>query len=123
MNTLTDMTIQVSIRPMTDAPTKTGRYPVLHRGSIAGDAFYWHPDDTEQIFASSPSAKIRAGWQQLPPFGPTHWVDTSEVATKIPMDSCKRFWADKNGFPDDAPYRSENKTPVKKSLFKRIFSW
>jgi hypothetical protein len=118
------MSIQVAILPMTDTPTKTGRYPVLHRGSVAGDAFYWHPDDTTQIFISSPSAKIRAGWQGLPHFGPTHWVDTSELGEHIPMvTDCKRFWADKNGFPADAPLRPEIKTTVKKSLFKRIFSW
>lgn len=118
------MNIQVTIRPMTEKPTKTGRYPVLHRDSVAGDALYWHPDDTLRIFASSPSAKIRAGWQQLPDFGPTHWVDTSGLGEQIPLASeCKRFWADKNGFPAGALLRPEIKTPVKESLFKRIFSW
>lgn len=110
------MTIQLTIRPMTETPTQSGRYPVLHRGSVAGDAFYWCPEDV------ATNTKLYAGWQQLPDFGPTHWIDTAELAEKLPLEwDSKRFWADRNGFPTNNPPKPV-KVAQKKSLFSHIFS-
>lgn len=110
------------LRLMTDPPSRTGRYAVLHSGHTVGHAWYWHPDDVaNKEKYHDPLGTMRAGWQQLPPFGPTHWIDL--YAASIEMGDYKRFWADKHRFPADKPYYAPPVSNVKKSLFKRIFSW
>lgn len=117
----------LTMRPMTEPPTKTGRYAVLHRGQVVKDAFYWTPEDVaDKEKYPDPAGRLRAGWQQLPHWGPTHWIDLSDLG--IPLDADhKRFWADAKGFPSDKPFvptiSVKTVKPVKKSLFKRIFSW
>ena len=122
------MTTQtLTMRPMTEPPTKTGRYAVLHRGHIVGHAFYFTPEDVaNKELYPDPGNNLRAGWQQLPNWGPTHWIDLSQL--NIPRENVhKRFWADINGYPTDNPQYpiAPAKVPptVKKSLFHRIFSW
>lgn len=106
------------VHPMTTPPTKTGRYVVLHRGMSAADAFYWTPEDVVGL------TNCRAGWQQLPSFGPTHWIDTPQVSFG---DNIKRFWADSDGFPtidgNMAPYLHKSLTPIKKKWYHSLMFW
>lgn len=88
----------VIVRPMTTLPTKSGRYPVFHRGRVAGDAYFWTQEDLDSGCYRTDEMGLVAGWQQLPPWGPTHWIDVSTI--DIPSGATyKCFWANKNGFP------------------------
>lgn len=107
-----------SVHPMTTPPLKTGRYPVLHKGGSAADAYYWTPEDAEG------QHNCRAGWQQLPSFGPTHWIDTTHVSFG---DNTTRLWADSKGFPtidgNMAPYPDKPLTPIKKKWYHSLMFW
>jgi hypothetical protein len=63
-----------------DPPSKTGRYVVAHRGGVGGDAFYT---------AREGDTHLSQGWSQVPPFGPTHWLDGPTPT----LDSSPRVWA------------------------------
>lgn len=70
-------------RPMTDSPSKSGRYIVKHRGQIGGHAWYT---------AKVGDTHYPVGWEQIPEFGPTHWLDETR-SKEIPLDDdSKRFW-------------------------------
>lgn len=113
------------VRPMTTFPTKTGRYPVMHRGRTSGDAYFWTQADADRVNARDGN-KVRAGWQQLPAFGVTHWFDVRYVT--IPMDAEHvRFWPDKDGFPAPDGERlpviaPKVDPPKKKNWLQRLFS-
>jgi hypothetical protein len=113
-------TYKATIREMTEVPKKTGRYIVLNRGLVGGDAFYWTEED---VSSGRYTSITRSGWTQLPQHGPTHWL---EIEDNIPFeDGAKRFWSDQNGFPADIPYREKPilrtvMKPPKKTSFNQI---
>lgn len=119
-----DANIQmVAVRPMTTFPTKTGRYAVFHRGRVCGDAYFWAQSDIDSGNYHMPET-IVPGWQQLPHWGATHWIDLNML--DIPMDSDhKRFWGDANGFPTEQhvmPVTPSWHPPKKKNWLQRLFS-
>lgn len=68
------------LRRMDDVPEKTGRYVVLHRGMIAGDAYYT---------ACEGDTHYPVGWSQYPSFMPTHWLDAPDMFEGVPSVSAE----------------------------------
>lgn len=73
----------MSWEPMTNPPQKSAHYAVMHRGRVFGTAYYYAGD-----FKTS---GMVLGWNQLPDFGPTHWLDSGYIV----QDAAARFWPEK----------------------------
>lgn len=59
-------------RLLSDPPAFTGRFCVGHRGQVYGDAYYVLEEDSRDL-------RMPAGWNQVPAFKPTHWLDAPDM--------------------------------------------
>lgn len=66
------------LRLLNDPPKATGRYVVMHRGMIAGHAYYT---------AQEGDTHYQVGWSQLPDFNPTHWLDAPDMQFAQPAEA------------------------------------
>lgn len=79
-----------------DPPKKTGRYCVGHRGNFFGHAYYT---------ARVGDTHYPVGWNQVPKWRPSHWLDVPYIGDATPQPSAGVVMPERkecdDGYPSD----------------------